>query len=114
MINIKAKSLTHQHLLAIINTELRKKPEIKSIRILDVGCGDGSLIAYLQEGVEILFPNMNFEIFGFDVGDHGVQPPDFFINAIKMLSERFPAISWNDRLSLIRLNNHRLKAGGLK
>ena len=93
MINIRAKSFTHLHLLAIINTELSRMSKIKTIRILDAGCGDGFLMAYLQEGIRILRPDINFEIYGFDVSDHGVQPSDFFSNATKMLSSKFPEIS---------------------
>ncbi|MZR32392.1 class I SAM-dependent methyltransferase [Sneathiella litorea] len=93
-----AKSITHQHLLSVLNTETEGFSELRRLRILDIGCGDGHLINYLMENIAVLNPNLNFEIFGFDVDDHGVQSEGYFVKTIEVLEERFPDIAWEDRL----------------
>lgn len=71
------------------------------MRILDVGCGDGSLIGYLTGNLEVLNPSITFEIYGFDVYDHGVQQDDFLTRTIDDLSLQFPAVPWKTRIASI-------------
>jgi len=97
----KAKSITHEHLLSIIRTEARRFPHRHAVRILDVGCGDGSLIGYLTGTLEVFNPSITFEIYGFDVYDHGVQQDDFLTKTIDDLSLKFPAVAWKTRITSI-------------
>ena len=80
MESMKPKSITHQHILATINTLL---PEViqngasKSIRILEVGCGDGKLLSYLLTIFALWQPSLDFEFFGLYVENAGVQELEF-------------------------------------
>jgi len=77
---VKPKSITHQHLVTVINTllpEVNQNGASKSIRILDVGCGDGELLSYLLASLSLLQPSLDFEFFGLDLENTGVQKPEF-------------------------------------
>src|SRR5438093_8535329 len=85
-------SVTHQHLLAIVSTECaRRGSNGRTVRVLDVGCGDGRLIAYLMENLALLNPALRFELFGMDVVEPGVQLTGFLAGTRRPLSDRFPA-----------------------
>lgn len=94
---------THLQILSVLATELRKtNPQPgTTLNILDVGCGDGLLIEYLGKALPALFPEVQFDFFGFDVGDHGVQPDGYFEQTISRLSNSQPDVPWQDRLALI-------------
>jgi SAM-dependent methyltransferase len=94
----RAKSITHQHILSILNTELKSYSGNSRLKILDVGCGDGHLIDYLMQNIGVLNPTLEFEVYGFDVNDHGVQSEGYFINTIELLAEHFPDVPWTSRL----------------
>lgn len=95
-------SVNHDHLLAILNTEIarRSKPAIDSpLRILDAGCGGGQLLAFLTTSLTIAFPGRDVELYGFDVSDHGAQLNDGFLsNAVTTLTARFPDQPWEQRV----------------
>jgi hypothetical protein len=80
MESMKPKSITHQHISATKNTLL---PEVIqngasiSIRIRDDGCGDGELLSYLLASLSLLQPSLDFEFFGLDVENVGVQELEF-------------------------------------
>ncbi len=103
----KPLSMTHRHLLSCLNTFLENSDLENSdnradpIRILDVGCGDGLFIKYLVETLSVTCPERNFEIFGMDVHDHGVQVPGYWAETLKTLTEAFPSIDWRERLKLV-------------
>ncbi|MFT6556354.1 class I SAM-dependent methyltransferase [Sneathiella sp.] len=97
----EAESITHQHLLSVLNTELAKLELADTVRVLDIGCGDGHLIKYLTANIGVLNPAMKFEIYGFDVDDHGVQSEGYFAQTIALLEESFPNIPWQERLRVI-------------
>ena len=44
---IESKSITHKHILSIINTRINGRSNGDTIRIVDAGCGNCELIAYL-------------------------------------------------------------------
>ena len=90
----------HHHICGVINTELSGRTD-SPIRILDVGCGDGRLIAFLQRQLTRLKDGIYLEIYGYDVDDSAVQAPAFFEEAISFLSGEFPDIDWRKRLSKI-------------
>jgi len=97
----KAESITHQHLLSVLNTEIASLKMSGTVRILDIGCGDGLLIKYLTANIDFLNPALKFEIYGFDVDDHGVQSEGYFSKTIEVLEQSFPQIPWEDRLNVI-------------
>jgi hypothetical protein len=77
---MKPKSITHQHNAATINTlltEVIQNGASKSIRIRDVGFGDGELLSYLFPRFALWQPSLDFEFFGLDVENTGVQKPEF-------------------------------------
>lgn len=97
----QALSITHQHMLACMNTLVCSSEAGRPLRVLDVGCGNGELIAYLLASFLVLNPRSELEIFGLDVADSGVQAAGFFARTSTMLSKRFPNVNWQERLSLV-------------
>jgi SAM-dependent methyltransferase len=97
----RALSVTHQHLLSLVVTELGRPGSNAPLRILDAGCGDGLLLDYLAQCLQRIFAGTSFEFYGFDVFDHGVQPPDYFRQTVSMLSGKHPDKPWRERLTLI-------------
>lgn len=99
---IDAKSITHKHILSIINTRLNASSKDMPIRILDAGCGNCELISYLETYVPIFNKDLDIEVYGFDVIDSKVQFKDYFDKAFQMLSNRHTHINWETRLKIIR------------
>lgn len=95
---IEAKSLTHVHLRNCISSILKSSEERGSIKILDAGCGNGELISFLYRSLRIEFPEIQFDIFGFDVIDHGVQSVGFASKTMAMLGDIDPSIDWEKRI----------------
>lgn len=98
-----ALSQTHLHLLAVVNTELeRRRPGSgETVRVLDIGCGDGLLLIFLSKALAACWPGLRFEFHGFDVGDHGVQADGFLAAARERLDAEAPEHDWEQRLRLI-------------
>lgn len=94
---------THLQILSVLSTELRRLSPTPGDRlaILDVGCGDGLLIDYLGKALPQLFEGVIFDLYGFDVGDHGVQPDGYFSKTRDHLNKAFPDVDWSERLALI-------------
>lgn len=61
-----ASSITHQHLLSVIATEMRDR---STLNVVDVGCGGGALIRYLRAALPNVLPNCKVQVSGFDVSD---------------------------------------------
>jgi 2-polyprenyl-3-methyl-5-hydroxy-6-metoxy-1,4-benzoquinol methylase len=100
-----ATSITHQHIAAIINTSLSKRPLLtdqKKIKVLDMGCGNGKLISYLLDSLPLLQPDYIFEFYGFDVENAEVQVSGFMDKTIDELSNKYPYINWEARMVLVR------------
>lgn len=98
-------SITHNHIFAALSTEIEKKASDGKIEIVDMGCGNGKLISFLQENLSKEFPNISFSIQGFDVSDSSVQNSSFFSKTISYLAKSFPNINWNERLKQIGSND---------
>jgi SAM-dependent methyltransferase len=96
-----ALSVTHQHLLSLVVTELGRPRSDTPLRVLDAGCGDGLLLDYLAQCLQRIFAGTSFEFYGFDVSDHGVQLPDYFRQTVTTLTGKHPDKPWRDRLALI-------------
>jgi SAM-dependent methyltransferase len=97
----KAKSVTHSHLLSILNTEEARLSRGR-LRLLDLGCGQGELLVYLIQNLPLLRPSLELECYGLDVSDSGMMRPDFRRQVIADLSRVQPAVDWDERISVIR------------
>ena len=103
---VQPLSLTHQHIFSVINTRLRHRhcPPSNSLpqklRVLDIGCGDGLLISFLQTMFEHHYPQVDIEIYGFDIGEVGYQNDQQLPNTISLLRERHPHVDWQQRINL--------------
>jgi SAM-dependent methyltransferase len=97
----KAKSVTHSHLLSIVNTEAGRAPHGR-LRLLDVGCGRGEFLMYLMRNLPLLRPSLELECYGFDVSDSGMMLPGFVQQVIAELSCANAKVDWSKRISLIR------------
>jgi SAM-dependent methyltransferase len=97
----RATSITHKHILSIINTKLKNHRSDHPVRILDAGCGNGELIAYLESFIPQFVQGMSVEVYGFDVSDSKIQFDDFFEKAGLKLNEGFGHIDWKSRLKII-------------
>jgi SAM-dependent methyltransferase len=98
-------SITHRHMLAVINTILKYEKSLldkQDIRILDAGCGSGSMIYFLNKYLPLFNPKRNFLIYGYDLTDHGVQEADYIKKTFSYLHENNPEIDWSQRIKLIR------------
>ncbi|MCX4585380.1 class I SAM-dependent methyltransferase [Streptomyces sp. NBC_01481] len=100
-ISLAPKSLTHQHLLASVNTELSSTAGRDSLRVLDVGCGEGDLVAFLQAGLTDLNPGVAVEVHGFDVIDTLSNRPDFPKSTVDRLESLLPGEPWADRIQSV-------------
>ena len=86
------------HICAVINTEIQRRSTPLMIRVLDMGCGDGQMIAFLQRMLPQLNEYVTFEIYGFDVLDSHVQVRDYFDKTFELLLSEFPHIDWKKRV----------------
>lgn len=93
-----AGSITHQHLVAVLNTLLANRPASGDpLRILDVGVGDGRFLSYLLDVMPRLCPDVRVECYGLDVDVWRV----FEKKGRPRLKERHPGVDWEQRLALI-------------
>ncbi len=103
---MKALSITHQHALSIIAAESSRFSAASTIRVLDAGCGNGSMIEYLQTMLPEIRPSYRWEVYGYDVADHGVQEnPEFISAAVQHLSDTIPGIQWGPRIQTISVTD---------
>jgi 2-polyprenyl-3-methyl-5-hydroxy-6-metoxy-1,4-benzoquinol methylase len=101
-------STTHLHIYAIINTIIKHKYNLKgitTIKILDVGCGNGLLLSTLVRELPLKHPGVSFEFYGLDVDDSHVQERGYFSKTISLLQSVAPQIIWDNNLKLITSND---------
>ena len=97
----KAKNITHEHILRIINTEVggEIKNLQKTVKILELGCGNGNLLSYLSHNLTKLQNDTNFELYGIDVTDHCIDSTlEFPGIVIASLLNDHPEIDWQSRI----------------
>ncbi len=98
-----AGSVTHQHLVAVLNTLLALRPAGgEPVRFLDVGVGDGRFLCYLLDVLPHLRSDLSFECYGLDVDVWRV----FEKQGRPRLKERHPGEDWEQRLVLIKPDAH--------
>lgn len=97
----RAKSITHLHLLSIINSQVLDVPSGSIVRVLDAGCGRGDLIAYLHKGLSALRPDLRFEVYGFDVSWGTAQTNEAKVRAVVQLREAAPGPDWSQRITFL-------------
>lgn len=105
MVAKRFSSITHLHIYAVINTIIQYKcnPEKnKSIRLLDVGCGNGIMLSTLIKELPCRHPYFSFEFFGLDVDDSNVQEKGYFNKTINLLETNAPGTIWKTQLKLIK------------
>lgn len=95
------KSITHLHLLSIINSQTQDAPVGSVVRVLDAGCGRGELVAYLHNGLSGLRPDLHFELYGFDVSWGTPQTNAGKERAITELRQIAPEADWSQRIRLL-------------
>jgi SAM-dependent methyltransferase len=102
----RPKSITHAHILRVLNSELAvRAADGSELRILDAGCGDGELLSYLASCLPALNPRLRFAFYGFDLTDPGVQRPQFLERTMLRLRSEFPEYDWRERLAGITANS---------
>lgn len=97
-------SVTHQHLLTAMVTLLENgtiRPREGKLRVLDIGCGDGQLVAFLHDRLREALPGVKVELHGFDIGEQGYNDGGQFDMAAQMLAGRDPSVPWRERLTQI-------------
>jgi len=96
-------SITHHHLLGVLATEASRRGwgPGRPVRVLDMGCGSGSMMAFLHAAASRLDPPLELEIHGFDVTDAHVQKEDFFAATRALLAGSHPEVDWAGRLKLV-------------
>ncbi|MDQ6948539.1 MAG: class I SAM-dependent methyltransferase [Actinomycetota bacterium] len=92
-------SVTHAHLVLAAAREVQRRPRTESVRLLDVGCGDGRLLLAMVRHLPGLI-GRPIAPSGFDVSDSAVQQRGFFKQTEDRLQAAAPEIAWAGRLAL--------------
>lgn len=96
-----ATSFTHRHIATVINTLSKDIAAGSTVRILDLGCGNGRMISYFLAALPILRPDLVFDIYGLDVSDSGVQETGFENATRDRLQQSWPGLDWSDRIRMV-------------
>lgn len=95
------ESLTHQHLLAAIRTELPRFSARDTLRILDIGCGSGGLMAFLQANLDDPAAPGAVEVHGFDIDDFVERRHYSPEDTAARLTARLPGPPWRERVRCV-------------
>ena len=98
MIESPPPHMTYLHLLSVVNSEAGRFPADRPLRILDAGCGDGGLIAYLAAELPRTGLDRRVALHGFEVHGHPTNDRDAMVTR---LAARFPGEPWAARCVVI-------------
>ncbi|PYF99751.1 Methylase involved in ubiquinone/menaquinone biosynthesis [Thioalkalivibrio sp. ALE21] len=87
-------------LLTYKHQEWKELSGSRCVRILDVGCGKGRLIAAMQSSLQKLFPDLDFEIHGLEVTEHCGAREGYFDEVVEDLSQQYPGLPWREQFHL--------------
>lgn len=102
-------SITHRHTLSALNTMLKYEETLSNkttIKILDAGCGNGTMIYYLNKYLPLFNEGKEFLIYGYDLIDHGVQKDGYAKETFSYLHDNVPGIDWSERIKLIAFDQN--------
>jgi SAM-dependent methyltransferase len=102
----QSKSLTHVHIYNCIATIAQSMKTDVPIKILDAGCGNGELISYLYRSFQDNLPLLRFDIYGFDVIDHGVQSNGYGIETLALLEALDSSVDWKGRIQFFTVGEN--------
>jgi SAM-dependent methyltransferase len=97
----KSISINYLHILGVLKSEMNRFNGMSSVRILDLGCGNGHLIAYLYENLQASFPEISLSIWGHDVSDYEASAEGYMKNTQEFLSAKYPHIPWEKHIRAI-------------
>src|SRR6267142_2175470 len=93
----RAESLTHEHLLCVIATEAQDH-SYDRLSVLDLGCGEGRMLAYFAANLPRLLLGVNVSLYGLVAHDVGVQGSGFLERAVAYLANAAPESNWQNRI----------------
>jgi SAM-dependent methyltransferase len=93
-------SVSQRHLAAVLNTLLQSGCFPAKLRILDRGCGDARLLAYMAQELPARNPSRQFEFYGFEVGDIGWHGDGYQAQTAEFLQKHAPGRHWRDRIAV--------------
>lgn len=92
--------MAYAHLLGAISAEAARFAPGDTVRILDAGCGGGGFIAYLLQALPEHYPDLNIEVYGFDVYDSdGTNLGVGFQKSVAELTRNVPGVNWDERFA---------------
>jgi len=74
-------------------------------RVLDIGCGGGSLIFSLHTALKKKYPKKTIEVFGFDVFEHSGGRKEYLNSIINNLKSTDKNVDWKNRVFVISEND---------
>ncbi len=89
-----------QHIEKIIRQYLATTNKT-NVKLLDLGCGSGALIGYLNRIAQAQNSTLSLEIYGLEVYEHAAGKTDFELNLLNQLNEFDPETPWETRIFLI-------------
>jgi SAM-dependent methyltransferase len=92
--------VSQRHLAVLLNTMLKHERFPATVRVLDMGCGDAHMLAYLAHQLPAWNPDHTFEFYGFEVGDIGWRGDGYLTPTIDFLSQHAPGHQWQDRVAV--------------
>jgi SAM-dependent methyltransferase len=93
-----APSISQRHIAILFDRLLQSESLPSTVRVLDMGCGDAHLLAYLAQTLPAQRPDRTFEFYGFEVGDIGWHGGDYLARTVGFLNEHAAGYPWSERI----------------